>query len=106
MPTQAIRDLRQRYRTTSTTYLGCVRAISKVGRPTSDVLDAEKRTLAELVAARDAFVLKLAAYYSCCQLFLTSATTKVRAMPSRPVFRPLSPSRATRAVGRALPLAA
>src|SRR5688572_1359939 len=27
-------------------------------------------------------------------------------MPSRPVFRPLSPSRATRAVGRALPLAA
>ena len=63
MPTQAIRDLRQRYRTTYTTYLGCVRAISKIGRPTTDALDTEKRTLAELVAARDAFVYELAAYY-------------------------------------------
>lgn len=64
MPTQAIRNLRVRYRTTYTAYMGSVRALSKVGQPTTDVLGTEKRTLAELVAARDAFVDELVAYYN------------------------------------------
>jgi hypothetical protein len=64
MPTQVIRDLRGRYRTTYTAYMGSVRALSKVGQPTTDVLGTEKRTLADLVAARDAFLHELAAYYS------------------------------------------
>jgi hypothetical protein len=64
MPTKVIRDLRVRYRTTYTAYMGCVRALSKTGPPTTAVLGTEQRTLAELVAARDAFLHELVAYYS------------------------------------------
>jgi hypothetical protein len=64
MPTQAIRNLRVRYRTTYTAYMGSVRALSKVGQPTTDVLGTEKRTLADLVAARDAFLHELVVYYN------------------------------------------
>jgi hypothetical protein len=43
--------------------MGSVRALSEVGPPTTDVLGTEKRTLAELVAARDEFLDELVAYY-------------------------------------------
>lgn len=45
-------------------YMDSVRTLSKVGQPTADVLGTEKRTLAELVAARDAFLHELVAYYN------------------------------------------
>ena len=64
MPTQSIRDLRVRYRTTYTAYLGCVHELSLVRPPPTDVLDTEETTLAELVAVRDAFRHELLKYYS------------------------------------------
>lgn len=63
MPTQSIRELRARYRTTYTAYLRCVRALSMVRKPPTDVLDTEEQTLGELVAARDAFRRELLTYY-------------------------------------------
>jgi hypothetical protein len=53
-----------RYRTTYTAYLGCVHALSMVRQPPTNVLDTEERTLAELVAVRDAFRRELLTYYS------------------------------------------